>query len=100
VASSPSSSWASRPKSNWTYSDLFEEPGPPDRAFHGGFGLMTRDGVRKPTPYLFWQGRKKSSLQRHQLGARPQHQCRSGGCIHPDTRSGNRVESKRMSPRL
>ncbi|MCE3290845.1 MAG: xynB2 [Caulobacter sp.] len=34
--------------SYWTYTDLFEEPGPPSAAFHGGFGLMTRDGVRKP----------------------------------------------------
>ena len=34
--------------SYWTFSDLFEEPGPPDAAFHGGFGMMTRDGIRKP----------------------------------------------------
>ncbi|WP_457391002.1 GH39 family glycosyl hydrolase [Roseateles sp. P5_E1] len=39
--------------SYWTYSDLFEEPGPPDRAFHGGFGLMTRDGVRKPAWFAY-----------------------------------------------
>ncbi|MCE4536930.1 beta-xylosidase [Pelomonas sp. P7] len=39
--------------SYWTYSDLFEEPGPPDRAFHGGFGLMTRDGIRKPAWFAY-----------------------------------------------
>jgi xylan 1,4-beta-xylosidase len=39
--------------SYWTYSDLFEEPGPPDRPFHGGFGLMTRDGVRKPVWFAY-----------------------------------------------
>ncbi len=39
--------------SYWTYSDLFEEPGPPDRAFHGGFGLMTRDGLRKPAWFAY-----------------------------------------------
>ena len=39
--------------SYWTYSDLFEEPGPPDRPFHGGFGLMTREGVRKPAWFAF-----------------------------------------------
>ncbi len=39
--------------SYWTYSDLFEEPGPPDAAFHGGFGLMTRDGVRKPAWFAY-----------------------------------------------
>ncbi|HEY9105945.1 MAG TPA: beta-xylosidase [Roseateles sp.] len=39
--------------SYWTYSDLFEEPGPPDAPFHGGFGLMTRDGIRKPTWFAY-----------------------------------------------
>lgn len=39
--------------SYWTYSDLFEEPGPPDAPFHGGFGLMTRDGVRKPSWFAY-----------------------------------------------
>jgi len=39
--------------SYWTYSDLFEEPGPPPRAFHGGFGLMTRDGLRKSTWFAY-----------------------------------------------
>jgi xylan 1,4-beta-xylosidase len=34
--------------SYWTFSDLFEEPGPPDASFHGGFGLMNREGVPKP----------------------------------------------------
>ena len=26
--------------SYWTYSDLFEEPGPPTAPFQGGFGLL------------------------------------------------------------
>jgi xylan 1,4-beta-xylosidase len=39
--------------SYWTFSDLFEEPGPPDAAFHGGFGMMTRDGIRKPVWFAF-----------------------------------------------
>jgi xylan 1,4-beta-xylosidase len=39
--------------SYWVYSDLFEEPGKPDRAFHGGFGLMTRDGIRKPSWFAY-----------------------------------------------
>jgi xylan 1,4-beta-xylosidase len=33
--------------SYWTYSDLFEEAGPPPTPFHGGFGLMNREGIRK-----------------------------------------------------
>jgi xylan 1,4-beta-xylosidase len=39
--------------SYWTYSDLFEEPGAPDAPFHGGFGLMTREGVRKPSWFAY-----------------------------------------------
>ncbi len=39
--------------SYWTYSDLFEEPGPPDAPFHGGFGLMTREGLRKPVWFAY-----------------------------------------------
>jgi xylan 1,4-beta-xylosidase len=39
--------------SYWTYSDLFEEPGPPTASFQGGFGLMNRDGVRKPAWFAY-----------------------------------------------
>ena len=39
--------------SYWTYTDLFEEPGPPPTPFHGGFGLMTREGVRKPAWFAY-----------------------------------------------
>jgi len=39
--------------SYWTYTDLFEEPGPPDKSFHGGFGLMNREGIRKPSWFAY-----------------------------------------------
>ncbi|MES1975809.1 MAG: beta-xylosidase [Pseudomonadota bacterium] len=39
--------------SYWTYSDLFEEPGPPDASFHGGFGLLNREGIRKPAYFAY-----------------------------------------------
>lgn len=39
--------------SYWAYSDLFEEPGPQTRPFDGGFGLMTPQGVRKPTWFAY-----------------------------------------------
>lgn len=39
--------------SYWTYTDLFEEPGPPTAAFQGGFGLMNRDGIRKPAWFAY-----------------------------------------------
>jgi len=39
--------------SYWTYTDLFEEPGPPPTPFHGGFGLLTREGIRKPAYFAY-----------------------------------------------
>lgn len=39
--------------SYWAFSDLFEEPGPQTRPFDGGFGLMTPQGVRKPTFFAY-----------------------------------------------
>jgi len=39
--------------SYWTYSDIFYESGPPPSSFHGGFGLMNIDGVRKPAWFAY-----------------------------------------------
>jgi xylan 1,4-beta-xylosidase len=39
--------------SYWTYTDLFEEPGPPTAPFQGGFGLMNPQGVRKPAWFAY-----------------------------------------------
>lgn len=39
--------------SYWTYSDLFEEAGPPPSSFHGGFGLINREGVRKAAFFAY-----------------------------------------------
>jgi xylan 1,4-beta-xylosidase len=39
--------------SYWTYTDLFEEPGPPTAPFQGGFGLMNPQGIRKPAYFAF-----------------------------------------------
>jgi xylan 1,4-beta-xylosidase len=39
--------------SYWTYTDIFYEPGPPNGPFHGGFGLMTVDGIRKPAWFAY-----------------------------------------------
>jgi xylan 1,4-beta-xylosidase len=39
--------------SYWTYSDLFEESGRPPTPFHGGFGLMNREGIRKPAWFAY-----------------------------------------------
>ena len=37
----------------WTVSDTFEEEGVPAALFHGGFGLLTHGGIRKPTYHLY-----------------------------------------------
>lgn len=42
-----------RSMSYWTYSDLFEESGPPPAAYHGGFGLLTRDGLPKASYFAY-----------------------------------------------
>jgi xylan 1,4-beta-xylosidase len=39
--------------SYWTYTDLFEEPGPPTAPFQGGFGLLNPDGIRKPAFFAY-----------------------------------------------
>lgn len=39
--------------SYWTFSDLFEEPGPPTAPFEGGFGLMNPQGIRKPAWFAY-----------------------------------------------
>lgn len=39
--------------SYWTYSDIFYESGPPPSSFHGGFGLMNIDGIRKPAWFVY-----------------------------------------------
>jgi xylan 1,4-beta-xylosidase len=39
--------------SYWAYTDLFEEAGPPPASFHGGFGLVNREGVRKPSFFAY-----------------------------------------------
>jgi xylan 1,4-beta-xylosidase len=39
--------------SYWTFSDLFEEADVPRSFFHGGFGLLAREGIPKPTFHLF-----------------------------------------------
>ena len=37
--------------SYWTFTDVFEENGPAPRPFHGGFGLINYEGIRKSA---FW----------------------------------------------
>jgi xylan 1,4-beta-xylosidase len=39
--------------SYWTYTDLFEEPGPPTAPLQGGFGLLNPEGIRKPAYFAY-----------------------------------------------
>jgi xylan 1,4-beta-xylosidase len=39
--------------SYWTFTDIFEENGPVPSPFHGGFGLMSFQGLRKPAFYAY-----------------------------------------------
>jgi xylan 1,4-beta-xylosidase len=39
--------------SYWTFTDVFEEGGAGDTAFHGGFGMITYRGVPKPTFHAY-----------------------------------------------
>ena len=39
--------------SYWTFTDIFEENGPRFTPFHGGFGLMNYQGIRKPSYFAY-----------------------------------------------
>ncbi|HEX7645328.1 MAG TPA: glycoside hydrolase [Burkholderiaceae bacterium] len=39
--------------SYWTFTDIFEEAGPRMEAFHGGFGLMNTQGIKKPAYFAY-----------------------------------------------
>ena len=39
--------------SYWTFTDIFEEGGPAFTPFHGGFGLMNLEGIRKPSYFAY-----------------------------------------------
>jgi xylan 1,4-beta-xylosidase len=39
--------------SYWTFTDIFEENGIPPRPFHGGFGLINLQGIKKPAYFAY-----------------------------------------------
>jgi xylan 1,4-beta-xylosidase len=39
--------------SYWTFTDIFEETGIPPRPFHGGFGLINLQGIRKSSYFAY-----------------------------------------------
>jgi xylan 1,4-beta-xylosidase len=44
---------AAQSMSYWTFTDIFEESGPRWEAFHGGFGLMNYQDIKKPSYYAY-----------------------------------------------
>jgi len=44
---------AAQSMSYWTFTDIFEEAGPAMTAFHGGFGLLNLQGIKKPTFFAY-----------------------------------------------
>ncbi len=56
---------AAQSMSYWVFTDIFEEPGPRFEAFHGGFGLMNTQGIKKPGyfAYQFLNGLGKKQLR-------------------------------------
>ena len=91
--------------SYWTYTDLFEESGPPDAPFHGGFGLMTREGIRKPAWFAYkylaaLQGRELPTGDAFSWAATDGRQLRAivWDWRQPDQRSSNRGFFGRVQP--
>lgn len=39
--------------SYWVFTDIFEESDVPQTPFHGGFGLMNMQGIKKPTYFVY-----------------------------------------------
>lgn len=44
---------AANSMSYWVFTDIFEEPGPRFTPFHGGFGLLNYQGIKKPAFYAY-----------------------------------------------
>jgi len=44
---------AAQSMSYWVFTDIFEEPGPRFEVFHGGFGLMNTQGIKKPAYFAY-----------------------------------------------
>ncbi len=44
---------AANSMSYWVFTDIFEEPGPRFKPFHGGFGLMNTQGIKKAAYFSY-----------------------------------------------
>jgi xylan 1,4-beta-xylosidase len=91
--------------SYWTYTDLFEEAGPPPASFHGGFGLVNREGIRKATFFVYKYLNKLGPQVLHNGDARS-WMTRDGGDFSgliwdytiPDQKESNRPYFRKLHP--
>lgn len=54
---------AAQSMSYWVFTDIFEEAGPRFEAFHGGFGLMNTQGIKKPAYFAYQFLNQLSSIE-------------------------------------
>jgi xylan 1,4-beta-xylosidase len=66
--------------SYWTFTDIFEEAGPRATPFHGGFGLLNYEDIKKPAYYAF--------KYVHELGG-TELQCEDSSAIICKDKDGN-----------
>jgi len=49
--------------SYWVFTDIFEEAGPRFTPFHGGFGLLNYQGIKKPAYYAYYLLNKLGEIE-------------------------------------
>lgn len=91
--------------SYWTFTDIFEENGPVPSPFHGGFGMINFQGLRKPSFYAY---QFLNRLGREELAASDADSwaTREDGGVQvlfwnyapPQTKASNQVYFKRDLP--
>lgn len=54
---------AAQSMSYWVFTDIFEEAGPRFETFHGGFGLMNTQGIKKPAYFAYQFLNQLSSIE-------------------------------------
>jgi len=93
--------------SYWTYTDLFEEPGPPTAPFQGGFGLLNPQGIRKPAFFAykyfthFRATASRRAIRRQCWPLRVETSRRSSGDLEqPDQKVSNRSFYTKRFPRV
>jgi len=77
--------------SYWTYTDIFEEVGPAEKPFHGGFGLINMQSLPKPSFYAY-EFLGKLGKNRLECDDKDAYVCRSDSemqilfwnLVHPD----------------